>query len=125
MVSPLPPGVVLRVPVATELEEILPPAALALLAKLHRQFEGCRQELLAKRAARQKDFDDGKLPDFLPETKAIREASWTIAAQPADLLNRRVEITGPTAKWSSTRSTAALRPLWRILKTPLARPGKT
>ena len=48
------------------------------------------------RAARQKEFDAGKLPDFLPETKQIREADWKVAPQPKDLLDRRVEITGPT-----------------------------
>src|SRR4029079_263205 len=48
------------------------------------------------RSARQKEFDAGKLPDFLPQTLKIRESEWTVAAQPADMLDRRVEITGPT-----------------------------
>src|SRR5208283_5737384 len=52
--------------------------------------------LLAKRLARQREFDGGKMPDFLPETAAIRAGDWKIAAQPVDLLDRRVEITGPT-----------------------------
>jgi malate synthase len=77
-------------------ETILTPAALAFLAKLHRSFESRRQALLAKRAARQKEFDAGKLPDFLPETAHIRAAEWTVAPQPKDMLDRRVEITGPT-----------------------------
>jgi malate synthase len=76
--------------------EILTPEAVAFVAKLHRQFESRRQELLAARAARQKRFDAGEMPDFLPETKQIRESEWTVAPQPKDILDRRVEITGPT-----------------------------
>ena len=79
-----------------ESAQILSKDALAFVALLHRTFEDRRQELLALRAARQKEFNAGKLPDFLPETKAIRDARWTVAAQPADMLDRRVEITGPT-----------------------------
>ena len=82
--------------VTAEFSQILSAAALDFLAKLHRQFEPRRQELLARRAARQREFDAGKLPDFLPETRAIRESDWRIAAQPKDMLDRRVEITGPT-----------------------------
>ena len=76
--------------------EILSDAAIAFVAGLHRKFEPRRQELLAKRAGRQKEFDAGTLPDFLPGTKSIRESEWTIGAQPKDMLDRRVEITGPT-----------------------------
>src|SRR6266850_2015842 len=54
------------------------------------------QELIARRAERQRQFDAGALPDFLPETKKTRQSEWRVAAQPADLLDRRVEITGPT-----------------------------
>lgn len=75
--------------------EILTPEAMSLVAKLHRKFNSTRKELLAKRQERQKDIDNGKFPDFLPETKEIREGDWTCAPQPADLLDRRVEITGP------------------------------
>src|SRR3954462_7897220 len=82
--------------VTTEFAQIVSEPALEFIAKLHREFEPRRQELLARRAARQKEFDAGKRPDFLPETKQIRESEWTIAPQPADLLDRRVEITGPT-----------------------------
>ncbi|CAM9987501.1 unnamed protein product, partial [Phaeothamnion confervicola] len=92
----LPAGVTLRADVASQHTEIVTPQALAFVAKLHRQFEGRRQELLAKRAARQQEFDAGKLPDFLPETKKIRDSEWSVAPQPADMLDRRVEITGPT-----------------------------
>src|SRR6476620_5945576 len=89
-------GVTILGDVNAEYAEILTPQALAFVARLHRQFETRRQELLGRRAARQKDFDGSKLPDFLPGTKTIRDSEWTIAPQPADLLDRRVEITGPT-----------------------------
>jgi malate synthase len=96
MSGPLPQGVSISGRITPEFAQILTPEALALVAKLHRQFEPRRQELLARRAARQKEFDAGRLPDFLPETKQVRENQWRVAAQPADLLDRRVEITGPT-----------------------------
>jgi malate synthase len=79
-----------------ELKQILTPEALAFIAKLERQFGPRRKALLAARAARQKEFDAGKLPDFLPETKNIREKDWHVEPQPKDMLDRRVEITGPT-----------------------------
>src|SRR5882672_8402922 len=82
--------------VTAEFSQILTPQALDFIAKLHREFEPRRQELLARRAARQREFDAGRLPDFLPETRQVRENEWQIAAQPKDLLDRRVEITGPT-----------------------------
>ena len=96
MSSPLPKGVVLRGAVTPAFAQILTPEALAFVATLHRKFEPRRQELLAARAARQKLFDGGQLPDFLPATQKIRESDWRIAPQPKDLLDRRVEITGPT-----------------------------
>jgi malate synthase len=76
-------------------EEVLTPAALAFVAELHRRFDRRRRELLAARQARQARFDAGETPDFLPETQAVREGDWRIAPLPADLLDRRVEITGP------------------------------
>jgi len=76
--------------------DILTPQALAFVARLARRFEGRRRELMAARARRQLEFDAGKLPDFLPETAAIRSGAWTIGTVPADLQDRRVEITGPT-----------------------------
>src|SRR4051812_36480430 len=82
--------------VTADFAQILTPQALDFVAKLHRTFEPRRQELLARRAARQKEFDGGKLPDFLPETRQVRENDWKVAAQPKDMLDRRVEITGPT-----------------------------
>jgi malate synthase len=82
--------------VTPEFAGILTPDALAFVAKLHRKFEARRQALLAARAARQEEFDAGKLPDFLAETKSVREQEWQVAPQPQDMLDRRVEITGPT-----------------------------
>ena len=76
-------------------EEVLTPGALALLAKLHQRFNPRRLELLAARARRQREFDDGALPDFLPQTAPVRRADWRVAPAPHDLLERRVEITGP------------------------------
>ena len=85
-------------PYSPEFAEILTPSALAFVAELHRHFEGRRRGVLARRAERQLDFEAGKLPDFLPETATIRERDWTVAPVPADLLDRRVEITGPVER---------------------------
>ncbi len=76
-------------------EEVLTPLALQLLAHLHRRFNPRRLELLAAREQRQRELDAGVLPDFLPETAAVRSGEWRIAPVPADLTDRRVEITGP------------------------------
>ncbi|MGC8518274.1 MAG: malate synthase A [Steroidobacteraceae bacterium] len=78
--------------------EVLTPGALELLARLHRRFNSRRQELLEARARRQHEFDSGALPDFLPQTEAVRRADWRIAAVPHDLVDRRVEITGPVER---------------------------
>jgi malate synthase len=96
MSGPLPQGVAISGPISKEFAQILSPEALGFLASLHRKFESRRQELLARRAQRQKEFDAGAKPDFLAETKKIREGEWVVAPQPKDLLDRRVEITGPT-----------------------------
>jgi malate synthase len=93
---PLPPGVEIRAGTPAEYAAILTPQALAFVAKLARKFEGRRRELIAARARRQAEFDTGKLPDFLPATRSVRETEWTVAPAPRDLLDRRVEITGPT-----------------------------
>ncbi|MEN9755177.1 MAG: malate synthase, partial [Pseudomonadota bacterium] len=79
-------------------DEILSKEALAFLAALHTKFNPTRLALLEARAERQKSFDKGALPDFLAETKSVREGNWTVAPLPADLLDRRVEITGPVDK---------------------------
>ncbi len=91
----LPAGVEIKAEITPAFAEILTPEALSLVAKLHRSFESRRQELLAKRVERVKRLDAGERPDFLPETRSVRESSWTIAPLPKDLLCRRVEITGP------------------------------
>ncbi|HLF71902.1 MAG TPA: malate synthase A [Dehalococcoidia bacterium] len=84
-------------PVEGRFGEILTPAALEFLGELQRRFNPTRRELLARRAERQKRFDGGEKPDFLPETKSVRDdASWRVAPAPDDLQDRRVEITGPT-----------------------------
>ena len=88
-------GVAVLGPQGPRFEEILTPAALAFLAGLHRSFDARRRELLDKRMARQKLFDAGETPDFLTQTRAIRESDWRVAPIPDDLLDRRVEITGP------------------------------
>jgi malate synthase len=92
----LPDGVEIRGDIVPRANEILTRDALELVAKLHREFDGRRKELLAKRATRQAEIDSGKTPDFLPETEEIRRSAWTVAPIPADLQDRRVEITGPT-----------------------------
>ena len=74
---------------------VLTPAALAFVARLARAFEDRRRELLAARRARAQRMLDGERPDFLPETRDVREREWTVAPIPADLMDRRVEITGP------------------------------
>ncbi len=89
------PGIEITGRITPEFARILTPDAVAFAAKLQRAFGGRRNELLAKRAVRQADLDAGKLPDFLPETRAIREGNWTCAPIPADIVDRRAEITGP------------------------------
>jgi malate synthase len=82
--------------VSATFAEILTEEALDFIANLHRHFEARRQDLLARRAARQREFDRGKLPDFLPDTQKTRAQEWRVTPQPQDLLDRRVELTGPT-----------------------------
>jgi malate synthase len=89
-------GVTLRGRMMPQYAAILTSEALDFIARLSREFEPRRRKLLAARARRQVDFDAGALPDFLPHTAHIREAAWTVAPCPADLQDRRVEITGPT-----------------------------
>ena len=77
-------------------DEVLSENALDFLAELHERFDARRRRLLDAREERQRRFDGGELPDFPEDTRHIREADWTIGAIPHDLLDRRVEITGPT-----------------------------
>src|SRR5215203_3925359 len=76
-------------------ERILTPEALDFVTEIHRRFDARRRELLAARAERRERLAAGELPDFLPETAEIRESEWAISPVPADLRDRRVEITGP------------------------------
>ena len=77
-------------------EQILTPAALEFVADLTRRYSDRVTALLEHRATRQRELDRGVLPDFLPATREIREAQWQVTSVPADLQDRRVEITGPT-----------------------------
>jgi malate synthase len=81
-----------------QVERVLTKEAVTLLEALHRQFDKRRKELLARRTARLKEFDEGKAFQFLPETKQVRESAWQVASCPADLQKRHVEITGPTER---------------------------
>ncbi len=92
----LPAGVQINAPILPGFETILTLPALELVAKLHRAFEPRRQALLAARVERARRFEAGERPDFLRETKSIRDGDWKIAPVPAALRRRRVEITGPT-----------------------------
>ncbi len=93
--QPIPALVQVLGPLAPSHAGVLAPEALAFLADLHRRFDPARRALLARRAERQAGFDAGALPDFLPETRALRESDWQVAPIPAALQHRRVEITGP------------------------------
>lgn len=90
-----PDGVELTGEIKPGYETILTPEALAYIAGLERTFGARRRELLERRREIQAKIDDGWLPDFLPETRAVREGDWKVAPIPADLMDRRVEITGP------------------------------
>ncbi|HXH23011.1 MAG TPA: malate synthase A, partial [Dehalococcoidia bacterium] len=89
-------GIEIRAREVPRAAEVLTPASLQFLHDLHREFEGRRRELLERRRQRQAEFDAGALPDFLEETKGVREGSWSVAPPAPDLTDRRVEITGPT-----------------------------
>ena len=88
-------GIAITGACAAGYEEILTLEAQAFLIKLHLQFNERRKVLLEKRAVRQVALDKGQMPDFLTATKEIRESYWQVAPLPTDLLDRRVEITGP------------------------------
>src|ERR1700730_14180304 len=97
MTSPSPSirGVEIQAPATSGKGRVLTPAALEFIVELQRRFNPRRVELMAARVERQKRLDAGEKPDFLKETKSIRESEWTVAPIPADLQDRRVEITGP------------------------------
>src|ERR671917_179450 len=88
-------GIEVTAEIPDEFAGILTPEAVAFVAKLSREYRGRVEELLAKRAERQERISAGEMPDFLPETREIREGDWRIASIPDDLQDRRVELTGP------------------------------
>jgi len=89
------PGVEILAPISDSYAEILTPEAVAFLVDLQRTFNSRRNQLLAARHQRQKRIDAGEKPDFLASTQHIRDAEWAVAPLPPDILDRRVEITGP------------------------------
>src|SRR5258705_2497928 len=89
------PGIRVLTPPRADCGDVLTPAALGFLGELARRFEPERRRLLARRRERQQELDAGRLPDFLPATKQIRDSDWTVAPIRPDLTDRRVEITGP------------------------------
>jgi len=88
-------GLEITAPLGPRYAEILTPEACRFVADLCARFDGRRRELLARRVERQREIDAGQLPDFLPETAAIRNGDWQVPPPPPDLVDRRTEITGP------------------------------
>lgn len=84
-----------RIPQFEGAAEILSDDALAFIEKLHQKFAGTRNELLAQRDVRRKQFSDARSIDFDPATEEVRNGDWKVAPAPAALTDRRVEITGP------------------------------
>jgi malate synthase len=89
-------GIQFTLPIRPEFEAILSPEAVGFVADLTRRFRAERDQRLAARAARQVRLNAGEMPDFLPETAHIRASDWRVAPTHSALLDRRVEITGPT-----------------------------
>ncbi len=92
----LPPGMELRGSLPAGCEEVLTPDALAFVAELVRRFRPRVEQLLERRREMQRRYDAGERPNFLSSTEEIRAGEWSVAPIPADLQDRRVEITGPT-----------------------------
>lgn len=93
-----PAGVKVAGPVAAEHASVLTPDALSFVVDLQRRFGARRRELLSARRARQERLDAGERPDFPAETAELRRSAWTVRPAPADLRDRRVEITGPVER---------------------------
>src|ERR1700694_5561636 len=91
-------GVEVKAAVPAGLEQVLTEPALELIASLHREFDATRHALLERRAERQSPLDAGERPSFLEQTRNVRESAWKVAPIPADLRDRRVEITGPVER---------------------------
>jgi malate synthase len=92
------PDIVLSGAGGPRFDEILTPDALRFLARLHRQFQARRTELMTRREARQLRFDEGESPDFIAGTEEIRSGDWRVAPIPEEVLDRRVEMTGPVER---------------------------
>ena len=88
-------GIAVRGRETPQSERVLTPAALDFVARLQREFDPMRRRLLIARIERQARLDGGERPDFLAETRPVRDGEWRVAPAPADLDDRRVEITGP------------------------------
>jgi malate synthase len=93
-----PAGINISVPVTPEQSAILTPEALGFIAGLARKFGAERLSLLERRVKRQAELEAGRLPDFLAETASVRNGDWLISPVPAELQDRRVEITGPAER---------------------------
>ena len=91
-------GLVISGSILPEYQTVLTADALDFLAATAAQFAHRVPQLLSARTERQRRIDAGEMPDFLPSTRAVREGNWKIAGIPADLQDRRVEITGPTER---------------------------
>jgi malate synthase len=98
MAAPLQQSARVSAPPSPRAADVLTSETLALLADLHALFEPQRRERLAARRTAQERFDAGELPGFLPQTRAMRESSWSVRPAPADLKRRWVEITGPVER---------------------------
>ncbi len=98
MVATVAPTLQLQAPAHLQTDAVLSPAVLAFVAELEQRFGGQRRELLAARAERQQRLDAGEPLDFLRDTVMIRQAEWRVPPPPADLTDRRVEITGPVER---------------------------
>ncbi|HET9643783.1 MAG TPA: malate synthase A [Burkholderiaceae bacterium] len=95
MNKPLPAGIEIKGPMLPDFESVLTPEALAFVAHLERTFGPRRRELLSMRATAARQFEAGERPDFLEETRPVREGDWKVAPMPPALQRRRVEISAP------------------------------
>src|SRR5256885_15126816 len=106
--------------------EVFTAEALEFIADLHRRFNPTRLDLLRRRGKRQARVDQGTAPDFLKATRRIRDDSWSIAPVPVDLIDRRVEITGPTdRKMMINALNSGARRSWLISRMRTRRRGGT
>ncbi len=113
-------------PVSDAHKTVLTTEAVAFLKKLSSEFEPRRKQCLALRHERQARLDRGEWPDFLPETEHIRKAEWSVASIPADLMDRRVEITGPVDRKMIINALQSPAPTcsWPTSRIPTRLPGR-